>query len=133
MEERLFFEGLHALAASAFPKRCGYCGRVFATAQEFMRETRSVRQDISGLKQSFDDDSVAIVEAYRNCLCGSTLMDFFSDRRDISESGARRRELFEKLLPHLQEKDMTPAAAREHLLALLRGHERSGDLDRPPT
>jgi hypothetical protein len=130
MEERLFFEGLQALAASAFPKHCSYCGRVFATAHDFMQQTQSVRKDITGLKQSFDDDSVAIVEAYRNCLCGSTLMDFFSDRRDISESGARRRELFDKLLPHLQEKGMTPAAAREHLLALLRGREISGKIGR---
>lgn len=124
MEERLFFEGLQALAASAFPKHCGYCGRVFATAQEFMRQTESVRKDITGLKQSFDDDSVAIVEAYRNCVCGSTLMDFFSDRRDITGAGARRRELFEKLLPHLQEKGMTMAAARGYLLALMRGERK---------
>jgi hypothetical protein len=130
MEERLFFEGLQALAASAFPKHCSYCGRVFATAHDFMQQTQSVRMDITGLKQSFDDDSVAIVEAYRNCLCGSTRMDFFSDRRDISESGARRRELFDKLLPHLQEKGMTLAAAREHLLALLRGREISGKIGR---
>ena len=130
MEERLFFEGLQALAASAFPKHCSYCGRVFATAHDFMEQTQSVRKDISGLKQSFDDDSVAIVEAYRNCLCGSTLMDFFSDRRDISESGARRRELFDKLLPHLQEKGMTLAVAREHLLALLRGRQISGNIGR---
>lgn len=130
MEERLFFEGLQALAASAFPKHCGYCGRIFATAQDFMQQTQSVRKNITGLKQSFDDDSVAIVEAYRNCLCGSTLMDFFSDRRDVSEAGSRRRELFEKLLPHLQEKGMTLAAAREHLLALLRGQEKSGNIGR---
>ena len=130
MEERLFFEGLQALAASAFPKHCNYCGRVFASASEFMQQTQSVRQDITGLKQSFDDDSVTIVEAYRNCLCGSTLMDFFSDRRDISEGGARRRELFDKLLPHLQEKGMAKAEARAHLLRLLRGQPDSGNIDR---
>lgn len=130
MEERLFFEGLQALAASAFPKHCTYCGRVFSDAAEFMRQTRSVRQDITGLKQSFDDDSVAIVEAYRNCLCGSTLMDFFSDRRDISEAGVRRRELFDKLLPHLQDKGRTRAEARAHLLELLRGRQDSGNIDR---
>ncbi|MTW09361.1 oxidoreductase [Pseudoduganella eburnea] len=130
MEERLFFDGLHALAASAFPKHCNYCGRVFATATDFMRQTQSVRQDITGLKQSFDDDSVAIVEAYRNCPCGSTLMDFFSDRRDVSEAGGRRRELFDKLLPHLEEKGMDRAAAREHLLRLLRGRQDSGNMDR---
>ena len=126
MEERVFFEGLQALAASAFPKHCNYCGRVFATAFDFMQQTSSVRKDITGLKQGFDDDSIAIVEAYRNCLCGSTLMDFFSDRRDISAAGARRRELFDKLLPHLQEKGMGRAAAREHLLRLLRGEQGAG-------
>jgi len=130
MEERLFFEGLQALAASAFPKHCSFCGRVFATAHDFMEQTHSVRKDITGLKQSFDDDSIAIVEAYRNCVCGSTLMDFFSDRRDITESGAQRRELFDQLLPHLQDKGMTLAAAREHLLALLRGREKSGNMGR---
>jgi hypothetical protein len=130
MEERLFFEGLQALAASAFPKHCNYCGRVFDTAADFMQQTQSVRQDISGLKQSFDDDSVAIVEAYRNCLCGSTLMDFFSDRRDISDGGSRRRELFDKLLPHLEEKGLDRAAARAHLLQLLRGKQESAKIDR---
>ncbi len=130
MEEHLFFEGLQALAASAFPKHCTYCGRVFATAAEFIQQTDSVRKDSSGLKQSFDDDSVAIVEAYRNCLCGSTLMDFFSDRRDISEAGSRRRELFDKLLPHLEEKGMPKAEARSHLLRLLRGRQDSVNIDR---
>ena len=130
MEERLFFEGLQALAASAFPKHCNYCGRVFDTAADFMRQTQSVRQDITGLKQSFDDDSVAIVEAYRNCVCGSTLMDFFSDRRDVSGAANRRRELFDKLLPHLEEKGMDRVAARAHLLRLLRGRQDSGNIDR---
>ncbi len=130
MEEHLFFEGLQALAASAFPKHCTCCGRVFATAAEFMRQTNSVRKNSSGLKQSFDDDSVAIVEAYRNCLCGSTLMDFFSDRRDISEAGFQRRELFDKLLPHLEGKGMRKAEARSHLLRLLRGRQDSVNMDR---
>jgi hypothetical protein len=73
------------------------------------------------LKQSFDDNNNAIVEAYRNCPCGSTLMDFFSDRRDVSDAGQHRRQLFDKLLPHLQEKGMEKAAARDYLLRILRG------------
>lgn len=80
-----------------------------------------MRQDVSGLKQSFDDNNVAIVEVYRNCLCGSTLMDFFSDRRDRSEPSLRRRQLFERLLPLLQEKGMERAAARDYLLQVVRG------------
>lgn len=121
MQEQLFFEGLHALAAAAFPKHCNCCGRVFATAEEFMLQTQSVRKNITGLKQSFDDSNIAIVEAFRNCPCGSTLMDFFSDRRDISEASQHHRELFDKLLPHLQEKGMERTAARDYLLRIVHG------------
>lgn len=121
MQEQLFFEGLRALAEAAFPKHCACCGRVFATADEFIGQTRALRQNVSGLKQSFDDDNVAIVEVYRNCLCGSTLMDFFSDRRDTSEACQQRRLLFERLLPLLMEKGMERAAARAYLLHVMRG------------
>ena len=121
MQEQLFFEGLRALAEAAFPKHCACCGRVFATADEFIQQTQAMRQNVSGLKQSFDDNNVAIVEVYRNCLCGSTLMDFFSDRRDTSEASLQRRQLFERLLPPLMEKGMERTAAREYLLHVVRG------------
>ncbi|WP_219134446.1 hypothetical protein [Janthinobacterium sp. UMAB-60] len=121
MQEQLFFEGLRALAEAAFPKHCACCGRVFATADEFIGQTRAMRQNVSGLKQSFDDNNVAIVEVYRNCPCGSTLMDFFSDRRDTSEACQQRRLLFERLLPLLQEKGMERGAARAYLLQIVRG------------
>ena len=119
--DQLIFDGLRALAEAAFPKHCKNCARVFATAEEFLLQTQTVRQDISGLKQSVDDENVIIVEAYRNCLCGSTLMDFFSDRRDISSGGQHRRELFDKLLPHLEQKGLGRQAARAYLLRLLQG------------
>jgi hypothetical protein len=124
MHEQQFFEGLQALAIAAFPKRCNNCGRQFATALEFMQQTQSLRMNITGLKQGFDDNNMSIVEAYRNCLCGSTLMDFFSDRRDVSDSGQHRRQLFDKLLPHLREKGMAPAEARGYLLRLLNGQAK---------
>jgi hypothetical protein len=130
MEDQLFFEGLQALAASAFPKHCRNCGRVFGSAGDFLQQTKAVSSARSGLKQSFDDDNVAIVEAYRNCPCGSTLMDFFSDRRDISQPGDKHRQLFERLLPHLQEKGMDRKAARDYLLGLLRAPRESGKIDR---
>jgi hypothetical protein len=120
--DQLIFNGLKALAEAAFPKHCKNCGRNFATAEEFLRQTRAIRPAVSGLKQSVDDDNVTIVELYRNCLCGSTLMDLFSDRRDSSAAGQKRRELFNKLLPHLQEKGRSLPDARAYLLRLLRGH-----------
>lgn len=121
MQELQFFEGLRALAEAAFPKHCACCGRVFATAGEFIGQTRAMRQDASGLKQSFDDNNVAIVEVYRNCLCGSTLMDLFSDRRGTSEASQQRRQLFERLLSLRQEKGMQRGAARAYLLRVVRG------------
>lgn len=127
---RRIFDGLRALAEAAFPKHCKNCGRSFFTAEEFLHQTQTIRPDISGLKQSVDDDDVTIVEVYRNCLCGSTLMDIFSDRRDISGAGQHRRELFDKLPPHLPEKGMERPAARAYLLRILRGQRRGVGLSR---
>ncbi|MCK9987662.1 MAG: hypothetical protein AzoDbin1_04134, partial [Azoarcus sp.] len=44
-------------------------------------------------------DGQVIVELFRNCVCGSTLMDCFRDRRDTSEAGLRRRARFGELKP----------------------------------
>ncbi|MCG7869235.1 MAG: hypothetical protein JAY67_16125 [Candidatus Thiodiazotropha taylori] len=56
-----------------------------------------------------------IVELYRNCICGSTLMEFFSDRRDTSDNGLRRRQLFDDLLAQLVEMDIAAEEARKEL------------------
>jgi hypothetical protein len=122
-----FFDGLKALVEAAFPKHCRNCGKVFETASQFIAETTSLYQDITGLKQSVDDDNLTIVEVYRNCPCGSTLMDFFSNRRDSSEDGARRRGLFNKLLPHLESKGLNEKESRNYLLRVLRGQATNAD------
>lgn len=115
------FDGLKALAEAAFPKRCRGCGRTFDDATQFLTETQSLRNGVSGLKQSVDDDASTIVEVYRNCSCGSTLMDFFNNRRDASDAGTHRRGLFEKLITHLESKGMTRAEGRTYLLGVMRG------------
>jgi hypothetical protein len=76
---------------------------------------------ICGLKSTADDDDQAIVELFRNCPCGSTLMDAFSDRRDISASGLKRRELFGKLMDMLTQKGVDMARARAELLNFIKG------------
>lgn len=116
-----FLAGLQALADSAFPKRCSYCGKVYETVQAFVAETVSVRQGISGAKASFGDNEEVIVELYRNCVCGSTLMDFFSDRRDHSERGVKRRQKFEELMQYLIAQGVPAVQARTELLSVLRG------------
>lgn len=117
------FDGLRALVESTFPKRCNACGRHFETPHQFLNETQQIREGISGLKQSYDDNDITIVEVYRNCPCGSTLMDFFTDRRDLSESGLKRRDLFGDILNQFVDAGMSPAVARDELLTLLRGEK----------
>jgi hypothetical protein len=117
------FAGLKALAESAFPKHCKNCGRTFQTASDFISETQLINSNQSGLKQSWDDNDVTIVEMYRNCPCGSTLMDFFTDRRDHSAAGLQRREKFGKLVEQLVSHGLTPDGARQELLKILRGQK----------
>jgi hypothetical protein len=126
-DERGFFAGLRELAESAFPKRCPSCGRVYETAAAFIAETRPVQADRSGLKESVDDEGAPLVELYRNCVCGSTLMDYFSDRRDLSAAGLARRRKFDALLEYLVEQGLERETARGELLKVLRG-EKSGIL-----
>jgi len=106
---------LRALVEASFPKRCRNCGKVYPTAADFLEQTRG-----TGLKQSLDDDDRTIVEVYRNCACGSTLMDFFSNRRDVSAAGDQRRALFDEWLTHLEQGGMSREEARVHARTLLR-------------
>jgi hypothetical protein len=123
LEDSGLFAGLNALAESAFPKRCNNCGRMFESAEQFLRETRKIQGNRSGLKQSLDDNDNLIVEVYRNCPCGSTLMDFFSDRRDFSRVGLERREKFGKLMGQLLTYGWSHDSARAELLKILRGEK----------
>lgn len=119
--ENAFLRGLRELAESAFPKRCANCGKVFETAEAFIAQTRPVRADHTGLKPSRDDSGAAMLELYRNCPCGSTLMDLFNDRRDLSEKGLRRRRRFAELHAYLLERGVPSVTARTELLKMLRG------------
>ena len=116
------YSGLQALAASAFPKKCATCGRTFESADDFIQETEHIRPEISGLKQSMDDDGAMIVELFRNCPCGSTLMDAFNDRRNLSPSGEKRRLRFKELQEYLsREHHLSASDARDELLNFMRG------------
>ncbi|MGD9367971.1 MAG: hypothetical protein PVH87_19885 [Desulfobacteraceae bacterium] len=122
------FKGLKALSDASFPKRCAFCGREYATVEAYIQQTEDVAGQ-SGLKKGYDDDDRPIVELFRNCVCGSTLMDCFNDRRDISESGFKRRKLFGKLMEILTSKGMADNVARDELKKVLRG-ERSAVLEK---
>ncbi len=123
-EVRNWFAGLKTLSQADFPKHCNTCGRVYQSEVEYFHETLAIRPERTGLKSALDDDDGTLVELYRNCVCGSTLMAFFSDRRDATAAGNRRRLLFEELLAYLLQTGVDPVAARAELLRVIHG-ERS--------
>ena len=117
-----FFIGLKSLVESAFPKKCPMCGKVYNCEQDFINDTTKIR-DKTGLKQSYDDDEQPIVELYRNCSCGSTLMNFFGDRRNNDIEGEKRRIKFGELLDYLLSEGLEPTIARGELLKAIRGEK----------
>lgn len=115
------FRSLRALEEATFPKVCRNCGHRYEDAAEFLAATRQVRPDHTGLKEGIDEDGAAIVEVFRNCACGSTLLETFSDRRDQSPGGLRRRQRFGEMLDKLVADGVEYARARTELLKLMRG------------
>lgn len=85
-----------------------------------MAPTVAIRPDRSALKASEDDGGV-ILELFRNCVCGSTLLDFFSDRRDTGPAGLKRRERFGELMTFLTNSGLDVGIARAERLKVLRG------------
>lgn len=114
------FAGLTALAESSFPKRCNNCGRSYPDVDSFIAQTRGI-EGHSGLKAARDDAGESMVELYRNCVCGSTLLDFFNDRRDLTDEGAVRRARFGELMIYLESRGIPQHLARLELLKVLSG------------
>jgi hypothetical protein len=104
------------------------CGQEYASVKEYVEKTQDVSGQ-SGLKKGYDDDDKPIVELFRNCVCGSTLMDCFSDRRDVSDAGLKRRKLFGKLIDIMISKGVEAGLARQELLKVMQG-EHSAVLEK---
>ena len=117
------FNGLKVLAESSFPKKCANCGRTFESAEQYLLETEDINTSTTGIKQSEDEDGTKILEVFRNCPCGSTLLDFFCDRRDLSGAGTKRREKFDELLDFLNKNGLDREIARTELIKVIRGEK----------
>ena len=113
-----FYRDLASLQDDAFPKRCAGCGQVYDDITAFLRGTVPVAG--GGLKGVTDMDT-HLVELYRNCACGSTLLEFCADRRDQSERGRRRREKFGRLLDSLVAAGVERNRARAAILKSMSG------------
>lgn len=115
------FEGLRALLDSTFPKTCASCGYVYISAEQFFIDTQDMPRGRSSLRSAIEDDGLILVEVFRNCRCGSTLMDEFGCRRDHSERGERQRQAFDTILKILQSKGIAVAVARVEIIRFLQG------------
>lgn len=115
-QKETLFKGLIVLSESSFPKKCPTCNQVYENAQDYVKRTKPIR-NVSGLKASEDDDGTPILELFRNCHCGSTLLDFFKDRRDSPE----QRQLFDQLLDQLCAMGIERHQARTELLKVRKG------------
>jgi len=113
--------GLEALAETTFPKRCRCCGRSFTDVADYVAQTHAMPNGSEGLKQSLGDDGEVIVDLFRNCPCGSTLMDSFNNRRDTSQQGEARRQRFNELMSYLQSSGLSASVARHELLEVMHG------------
>ncbi|WP_439859183.1 hypothetical protein [Pseudomonas sp. MBLB4136] len=116
-----WYAGLKALCLDDFPKRCRNCGRTFASEEEYCRETQAIRPEITGLKGVDDPEDGPLVEVFRNCVCGSTLLVSCCSRRDDSEAGHKRREQFDRLLNILEQRGLAREQARAELLKVMSG------------
>ncbi|MDE2430377.1 MAG: hypothetical protein KGM99_16760 [Burkholderiales bacterium] len=123
-----WFAGLKSLSKRDFPKRCANCGRIYETEDDYIRETHPLHRERSGLKAGVDHNDAPLLELYRNCDCGSTLLALFADRRDASDTGDQRRQLFNELLEYLAKHGIERGPAHRELLRVIRG-ERSAVLE----
>lgn len=113
---------LTPLLDELFPKKCNGCGKVYADEIQFLTETTAVQHAPSSIRAVAQEDgsSDLYLEVFRNCSCGSTLMEFFHSRRDMSEDGISHRLLFDSMLKDLQEAGQSLLEAREILLQRLK-------------
>lgn len=123
MDIQALLDGLQAVSDSAFPKRCSNCGKVYETVEQFKLETDDLGNGSGLMANIGDTDDEILVELYRNCSCGSTLMDFCYDRRDKSENGKQRRDHFNHVLVKLTSCGIDNDVARLELLKVIHGEK----------
>lgn len=112
------------LHRDSFPRNCSRCGKHFRDEVEFFAETSAIPHAGSDIRAIRDDEEARLrglpaavyLEVYRNCQCGTTLMERFHSRRDLSPRGLRRRKAFEEMLILLERCGCDRDDARQKLL-----------------
>jgi hypothetical protein len=113
------YHGLKAIWETEFPKTCPKCTRVYQSFEEYLVDTLPLPES-TGLMGYDIGNPGQQVGLFRNCVCGTTILAFCHDRRDLSEAGNRRRELFGELLDRLVDTGLSAQAARKKILTAFR-------------
>ena len=94
------------------------CGTVFDDEIEFFERTQSLPHVTSDVRSVEDEEmeTQIYLEIYRNCSCGTTLMEFFRCRREATVSPYRKRLLFEIFLDAMEANGRSRKDARSLLL-----------------
>ena len=121
-QKKEFYEGLKIIAEHGFPKYCVSCKAVYSSLEDFINKTKA-EGEASGLKQGDMENVGPVVELFRSCPCGDSLMEVFRNRRDMSEKGLKRRQKFSELLTMLMDNGMERDEARRELMLVVRGEE----------
>ncbi|MCB1614958.1 MAG: hypothetical protein KDI30_02985 [Pseudomonadales bacterium] len=113
-------EKMQCLTKEAFPKVCPTCHKVYSNELEFFTETVALENTdreikaVEGLEEN--QEPPEFIEVYRNCACGTTLMEWFHSRRNFSEKGIKQRLLFTLLQEGLISKGYSVDDARGLIL-----------------
>lgn len=114
-----FYRGLRAIWNTEFPKTCPKCARIYESFDECLVDTVTLPQS-TGLMGYETGEPGQQVGLFRNCVCGTTILAFCHDRRDMSPAGDQRRAMFGELLDRLMETGLSAHVARGRLLVALR-------------
>lgn len=112
------FGFLNSRLKSEFPKCCGKCGRSYESFEDFFYGTDAIERGTVNYPSIGSEFYL-----HRNCKdsCGSTLVVVFNDRRDDSEIGNQRRQVFQNCLEILADKmGLAEMEARNILFKLLK-------------
>lgn len=106
--------------ANTFPKACKSCGRVYRDAKAFIEQTLPA-SIAKGIKPAHGNNGQEILEIFRNCHCGATLMSPFYSRRGSSGLASECRQQFDKLVTQMTLSGRTQEAAQGELRQVITG------------
>ncbi len=96
-------------------KKCDVCGKRFFDRSEYERNTSVLRNNPAYPEGNMpDEEDPSHYFELRNCFCGATLCVRIPTKRDLSQIGFLRRELFDEITDYYADKyDLTRVEAKK--------------------